>query len=134
MLESNCYTSMKWICGGFPSGGYIQLLTTSFCCSWEMWFEKVFPQLFFLFLLAAWELCKAEFLISRLQKPCYDSASNMAKIVQLYHLYFILFLNYRAILDTSVERSEAHMLKRCIKNCSIVKLYNKALIITNGEM
>ena len=45
--------------------------------------------------------------------------------------YFILLLKYRAIFDTSAKQSEAHVLKWCIKNCSIVKLYNKVLIITN---
>ena len=34
-------------------------------------------------------------------------------------------------LIKSAERSEAHVLKGYIKNCSIVKLYNKVLISTN---
>ena len=56
-----------------------------------------------------------------------------ALIQQLYYYYFILLgtYNYRAIFDTSAERSEAHVLKGYIKNCFIVKLYNKVLIITN---
>ena len=45
-------------------------------------------------------------------------------------LYFIPEL-YRAIFDTSANRSETHALKGCIKNFSIVKLYNKVLIINN---
>ena len=43
----------------------------------------------------------------------------------------ILLLNYRAIFDTRAKQSEAHVLKGCIKNYSLVKLYNKVLIITN---
>ena len=31
-------------------------------------------------------------------------------------------VNYRANFDTSADRREAHVLKGCIKNCSIVKL------------
>ena len=58
-------------------------------------------------------------------------------IQQLYYwqlLYFIAF-NYRAIFDTyNVERSEAHVLKGCIQNCSIVKVYNKVLIINHVRM
>ena len=50
--------------------------------------------------------------------------------IVLLVLYFIAF-NYRAIFDTNAERSEACVLKECIKNCSTVKLYNKVLIITN---
>ena len=46
--------------------------------------------------------------------------------------YFILLLtNYRAIFDTSTKQSEAQVLKGCVKNCSIVKLYNKVLIISH---
>ena len=66
-----------------------------------------------------------------LLKGC-NFIAPQALIQQLYYYYFILLLNYRAIFVTCAERSEAHMLKRCIKNCSIVKLYNKVLIITNG--
>ena len=47
----------------------------------------------------------------------------------IYDLDFFAEL-YRAIFDTSAERSEAHVLKGCIKNCSIVKLYK---IITNKD-
>ena len=53
-----------------------------------------------------------------------------ALIQQLYYQYFILLLNYRAIFDTSAKWSEAHMLKGCIKNFSIDKLYNKVLQLT----
>ena len=52
-----------------------------------------------------------------------------ALIQQFYYLYFILSLNSRAIFDISAERSEAYLLKGCIKNCSIIKLYNKVLSI-----
>ena len=52
-------------------------------------------------------------------------------IQQLYYKYFILLLNYKEIVDRSAERSETHMLKGCIKNYSIVKPYNKVLIICN---
>ena len=45
-----------------------------------------------------------------------------ALIQQLYYQYFILLLNYRAIFDTSAQRSDAHVLKGYIKNCSIVML------------
>ena len=41
----------------------------------------------------------------------------------------MLLLNNRAIFVTSAKQSEAHVLTGCIKNCSIVKLYNKVLII-----
>ena len=41
------------------------------------------------------------------------------------------YVNYSAIFDTSAEQSEAHVLKGCIKNGSIVKLHNKVLIIRN---
>ena len=43
----------------------------------------------------------------------------------------VIVINYRAIFDTSAEQSETHVLMGCIKNCSIVKLYNKVLLITN---
>ena len=49
-----------------------------------------------------------------------------------YYQYFIIQLNYRAIFDTSAERSEAGMLKGRIKNYSTVKLYNKVLIIASS--
>ena len=49
-------------------------------------------------------------------------------------LVLILLLDYRAIFDTSVEWSEEHVLKGCIKNYSIVKLFNKVLIIPNNEL
>ena len=39
---------------------------------------------------------------------------NQALMQQLYYWNFILLLNYRAIFDTSAERSEAHVLKGCI--------------------
>ena len=45
--------------------------------------------------------------------------ASQALIQQLYYLYFILLLNYRAIFNTSAEQSEAHVLEGCIKNCSI---------------
>ena len=54
-----------------------------------------------------------------------------ALIHQLYYWYLISFLNYRAFFDTSAKRSEAHVLKGCIKNGSIVKLYNIVQIINN---
>ena len=43
----------------------------------------------------------------------------------------VYLITYRAIFDTSAEQSEAHVLMGCIKNCSIVKLYNinKVLIL-----
>ena len=50
-------------------------------------------------------------------------------IQQFYYQYFSALLNYKEIFDTSAEQSDAHVLKGCIKNGSIVKLYNKVLII-----
>ena len=45
-------------------------------------------------------------------------------------LLFSLLLNNKAIFDASAERRKAHVLKGCIKNCSIVKSYiiNKVLL------
>ena len=54
-----------------------------------------------------------------------------ALIQQLYYYYLILLLNHRSIFDRTTKRSEAHVLKGCIKNCSIVKLYYKVKIINN---
>ena len=48
-----------------------------------------------------------------------------------YSAIVLLVLYFIAIFDTSAEWSEAYVLKGCIKNCSIVKLYNKVLIITD---
>ena len=53
--------------------------------------------------------------------------SSTYPAILLLVLYFITF-NYSAIFEASTDLSEAHVLKRCIKNCSIVKLYNKVLI------
>ena len=39
-------------------------------------------------------------------------------------------LTIEQFFDTSTKRSETHVLKGCIKNCSIIKLYHKVLIIT----
>ena len=47
---------------------------------------------------------------------------------------FYFITKCRAIFNSSVKRSEAHVLKRCIKNCSIVKLYYKIVIINNACM
>ena len=38
-----------------------------------------------------------------------------ALIQQLYYLYFIFLLSYRAIFYTSDEQSETHVQKECIK-------------------
>ena len=55
--------------------------------------------------------------------------SSTYPAILLLVLYFITF-NYSAIFEASTDLSEAHVLKRCIKNYSIVKLYNKVVIIT----
>ena len=52
----------------------------------------------------------------------YRRCAILLPLKQLYYYYFILLLNYRAIFDTSAKKSEAHMLKVGIKNCSIVNL------------
>ena len=67
---------------------------------------------------------------TRVPKGC-NFITLQALILQLYYYYCILLFNYMAIFDTSAKRCEAHVLKWCIKNCSIVKRYNKVVIITN---
>ena len=50
--------------------------------------------------------------------------------------YFILLLLTieHFLIHISVEPSEAHVLKGCIQNCSIVKVYDKVLIINHVRM
>ena len=60
----------------------------------------------------------------------YCPSSAYPAIVLLPSTYF----NYGAIFDTSAKRSPKsgkHTEAGCIENYSIVKLYNKVLIITN---
>ena len=75
-----------------------------------------------------WHKCRGKWGINAKAVQFYCPSSIYPAIVLLV-LY--LLLNYRAIFDTSVERGEAHMLKGCIKNYSIVKLNNK--VGTNNE-
>ena len=76
-----------------------------------------------------WHKCQAKWGMCAKGVQFYCPSSTYLAIVLLV-LYFIAF-NYRAIFDTNAERSEACMLKGCIKNWSTVKLYNKVLIITS---
>ena len=73
-----------------------------------------------------WHKCQAK--RGTRAKGCHFIAP-LALIQQLYYQYFILLLNHIAILGTIAEKSEAYMLKGCIKNYSIAKLYNKVLVI-----
>ena len=91
---------------------------------WKSFFPNFFFFFFFL-LFAAWKLCKVEFLISRLQKPCYYTMVQMwGKIVQLY---FISRMNpwFEGPGSTAKHMSWSDF--GIIKNCS--ELYNKVLMI-----
>ena len=57
---------------------------------------------------------------------CWMSRGGAIKLCIISTLLLML-VDYRAIFDTIAERSEAHVLKGCIKNFSIVKIYNKVL-------
>ena len=61
-------------------------------------------------------------------KGCNFIAPQALLNQQLYYENFILLLKYRAIYDTSSERSVADELNECIKNFSRVNLNNKVLI------
>ena len=58
----------------------------------------------------------------------FNSPSSTYPAILLLVQYFILLI-YGASFDTSAKRNEACVLKGCIKNCSIVELYNKVLLI-----
>ena len=63
----------------------------------------------------------------------YFPSSNYTAIILLVNTFVYCLTLEQFLIQVCADGSEAQVLNGCIKICSIFKLYNKVLIITNVQ-